>query len=217
MAIKLGGVKEFVETIPFKDAVLIVGSGPSAKHAPEVVKLQPEHTVIAVNGAWKAFEDSERKPDVYMVFDMNSPKDWFWPKPDDQVAEHHLIGYEIAHKYPFDHYTFQYVPSLEGIRQRSRKLQPPILHGGGTISTCAIQLAMIYKNVRLINLIGCEMSKDEWWNSPLVGSRLRKPRACVRSVDFLVELCRNPNYNIKVNHVGFSFIQCPQVAVKDFK
>lgn len=210
MAENLGGVREFVKAVPFKDAVLIVGSGPSALNADKVLSYEPNHTVIAVNGGWKALK--KHKLDVYMAFDVKAPVDWYWPR-EEQPATHSVIGWEIAPRYPWDYYTFHYTLSLQGLKRKP--LQPPLLHGGGTITCCAMQLAMIYKNVKLINLIGCEMSKNEHFNKLLPETVPRKARGSVMSINDLVVRCRK--MGIQVNHIGFSFVQCPRIDVHHFK
>jgi len=138
---KLGDMRQFIADVPFKDYVLIVGSGPSAQyvvspeiadvHGVEMVKPNPQwaeitrdQTVILCNGA-----PPVAGADVFMAFDIMAAERGKWGNGKHWYgipnrAKHYLIGHELAAKHDpgNDYYTFEYTLSLFNMLAEQRVL-----------------------------------------------------------------------------------------------
>ena len=222
---KLGGLSAFMRDVTLGQYILIIGSGPSAKAVsakdnPKWGCLAKGHSTILVNGA----PDVEGA-DVYMAFDKNCYK---YPWYREGRAKHYLIGVELAKLKPpaCDYYTFEYQPTLHRMMgmdfsakgaggagaKWDRLHDPKVLHGGGTVTCCAYQLAMRY-NPKVINLIGVEMTNGIWWDKE-EGNASRE-RHGIQPMNMLIRYA-NDAMGIRTFHIGATRLSCQEVDAEVF-
>ena len=150
-----GELTDFYAAVSLGPRILLIGSGPSAAQAAYHAGCRD---AVIMNGA-PDIPDAR----VFMALDEHAAAKTDWYRPNR--AEIYLLGRPLARIRPPGHqpyYVFDYAPQLKDVVQRD----PAVLHCGGTVLTCALQLAMYYRPVE-IALIGCEMTRtDEKWNGP---------------------------------------------------
>jgi len=221
---KLGKLSDFMRDVQLKEYILIVGSGPSAKAVsqdnPKWAGITKGHSVIIVNGA----PDIEGA-DVYMAFDKNCYKyEWY----REGRAKHYLIGWELAKQKPLDcdYYTFDYQPTMHKLMAHdfycgshqdaaakwNALADPKVLHGGGTITCCAYQLAMKY-HPKVINMIGVEMTNGIWWDKQ--DPRASKERHGVQPLNLLIHYAYDI-LGIRTFHIGATRLGCQEVDAEVF-